>query len=479
MAETVTHAPRVTEMAIRAAEAQLPAVREAQDAAARSRGRPLSYPPALAAALMAVRRAVQPVAKEGLNAFHGYKYPKAEDVVDEVIPLLAEAGLFIVQSEVSRTLFQEERTLAVTYEYIIFNGNGDVWPDRPQRTGLGMVRDGKGTVDDKAANKASTQSEKYFYIKFFGIRTSDAAQTDNDSGQPNGGQASTPSPGADRRPSGASLEPPDPSEPPQSSGGSRPSAEPRREPPRPIEPPEPDVTGDMPPDPTEPDPTPRNGVPNDPPAGEQAAPEPVGVEEIDPDTGEITMRLETRPGYQLSTGGIPAGATVKTVVAPVRPTVPGRLPPGTVVTAKDLAEQDADATDIPAFLARPKVKPNEAKPPEAADKPLCHPMAFWITRTKKGFGKFRYCSVCNEGEAAIQRQEAEKVSEVTKAPDFDEAQWLRDVEGAALGCTTAAELDEIQQKVLLPQKLVVSQPAWTKARKIIATNAKRIFEEDA
>jgi hypothetical protein len=141
------------------------------------------YPRSIAQALVAIKRKIAPVGKEGTNKFHAYKYVKSEDVIDEVMPLLAEHGLIITQSEVKQVLFQEERTLAITYEYTVINSDGEVWPDRIQRTGLAWVRDSKGTVDDKASNKCSTQSEKYFYIKFFGIRTSDAAQEDNDGEQ--------------------------------------------------------------------------------------------------------------------------------------------------------------------------------------------------------------------------------------------------------------------------------------------------------
>lgn len=141
-----------------------------------------AFPTKIAKSILAIRRAIHPIAKDGKVAFGNvnYRYPKADDVMDEVIPLLAEHGLIITQSEVKQVLFETERMLAITYEYVVTNEDGDVWPDRIQRTGLAWVRSSKGEIDDKAANKASTQSEKWFYIKFFGIRTSDAAQLDND-----------------------------------------------------------------------------------------------------------------------------------------------------------------------------------------------------------------------------------------------------------------------------------------------------------
>jgi len=152
-----------------------------------------SFPPKLAKAIMAIKRKIDPVAKSGEVKFGNvhYFYPKSDDVLDAVIPLVTEHGLIITQSEIKQVLFENEKTLAITYIYTIVNEDGDVWPDRIERTGLAWVRDSRGNVDDKAANKCSTQSEKYFYIKFFGIRTSDAAQLDNDAQVPGQEQADT------------------------------------------------------------------------------------------------------------------------------------------------------------------------------------------------------------------------------------------------------------------------------------------------
>lgn len=472
---SVTHAPRVTEAAARAADLQsqpapkLPAIVQTGEARHLA-ARPLGYPPRIAAALMAIRQAVQPVAKDGHNKFHDYKYPRAEDVVDEVIPLLAEHGIFIAQSEVTRSLFQEEHTLAITYEYEIFNAEGDVWPTRPMRTGLAWVQDKKGTVDDKAANKCSTQSEKYFYIKFFGIRTSDAAQLDSDSGQPpeppeTGRKGTPPQPAARPAP-----EPPVPPVPPDS-----PPATPRpgakihapqsdpygaKQPPVPPEPPAP---------PPEPPPAARPyegsadeyydqlGGPLTLPPG----PTPSHTQEVvDPETGEITV--ETRPGYQLSTGSKPS-------------TFVSGLP-------AEAPKPAADPDGIPDFL---KV-PQKAKPEAGADKPGCHPAGFWVKRTKKTGEKVRHCSVCNspevliEGPAGCASLQLDPPCDL-KSPEaapFDEKGWLRDVEGAASGCTSAVELDEVQSHVMLPVKTQVSQAAWSAARKAIAKHARRLFEEE-
>lgn len=154
------------------------------------------YPRTIAKAITAIRREINPVAKDGKVEFGQvkYRYPKSDDVLDEVLPLLAHHGLNIVQSEVKQVLFETERMLAITYQFTVFNEDAEVWPERPERTGLAWVRSSRGEIDDKASNKASTQAEKWFYIKFFGIRTSDAAQLDNDAIVPDAEQTAKPKP---------------------------------------------------------------------------------------------------------------------------------------------------------------------------------------------------------------------------------------------------------------------------------------------
>src|SRR4051794_29409654 len=96
------------------------------------------YPAKITKAIMAIRRTIQPVAKAGEVSFGKtqYRYPKADDVMDEVIPLLATHGLIITQSEIKQVLFEAERMLAITYAYSVVHEDGDVWPERIERTGL-------------------------------------------------------------------------------------------------------------------------------------------------------------------------------------------------------------------------------------------------------------------------------------------------------------------------------------------------------
>jgi hypothetical protein len=143
---------------------------------------PKHYPPRLAKALLAITREVGLIGKEGRNDFQRYNYARWEDINDKLSPLLAEHGVLIIQSETSRSLLEENdkgSTLAIVYEFTIVNEHGEQWPPITW-TAISRLRDQKGITDDKAAAKCHTQAEKYFCIKQFKIRTSDAI--DNDAG---------------------------------------------------------------------------------------------------------------------------------------------------------------------------------------------------------------------------------------------------------------------------------------------------------
>lgn len=142
------------------------------------------YSASIAKALLAVTRALSPVAKAGTNTFHKYAYPKWEDVLEELGPKLAEHGLIVIQSEVAHGGFASD-LIEVTYEFTIIHENGDIWPDRPRWTAICKVRDSKGVLDDKAASKCHTQAEKYALMKLFKIRTRDMGAEDHDNDAPN------------------------------------------------------------------------------------------------------------------------------------------------------------------------------------------------------------------------------------------------------------------------------------------------------
>lgn len=145
---------------------------------------PVPYSVRIVQAILSIREQIGPVPKTGANRYPNgdlkYNFWAAEDVFAKVYAATHDHGIIITQSETVREVFEDEGILAITYEYTIINKYGEVWPDRPLRTGMSWLRDEDGKPDDKAASKCSTQSEKYFYVKFFNILTKEDHILDND-----------------------------------------------------------------------------------------------------------------------------------------------------------------------------------------------------------------------------------------------------------------------------------------------------------
>ena len=133
----------------------------------------------IATAISAVMSEVGVVSKDGHNKFHGYRYAQMQDVLQRLTPLLAKHGLMIMQTEVGRAMFDEDRAVSVQYQFTIAHASGQVWPERPLQTGLSRCRDTKGGFDDKALNKCHTAARKYFLLALFQIPTGDEDDADH------------------------------------------------------------------------------------------------------------------------------------------------------------------------------------------------------------------------------------------------------------------------------------------------------------
>jgi hypothetical protein len=138
----------------------------------------------IAAAISSVMAEVGVIAKDGTNRFHNYKFVQMQDVLQRLTPLLAKHGIMIMQTEVGRAMFDEDRAVSVQYQFTIAHSSGEVWPERPLQTGLSRCRDNKGGFDDKSLNKCHTAARKYFLMSLFQIPTGD--QDDADLGQNDG-----------------------------------------------------------------------------------------------------------------------------------------------------------------------------------------------------------------------------------------------------------------------------------------------------
>ena len=160
--------------------ANLPAVHQERRPRAPAARKAPQYPAAIAKSIIAISKDIGSITKEGENTFQHYRYARWEDVNEKLSPLLAEHGLVIVQSEINRSLLEENdkgSVLAIVYHFTIVNADGDKWPP-VEWTGIARLRDSKGITDDKAATKCHTQAEKYFCVKQFKIRVSEDNPSD-------------------------------------------------------------------------------------------------------------------------------------------------------------------------------------------------------------------------------------------------------------------------------------------------------------
>jgi hypothetical protein len=152
--------------------------------AVRSRPAPNEYAKCkdLLGAVAQVIAGMATVEKAGWNDFHKYTYPRIEDVMAQLSPLLGQHGIVVFQTEVSRNFLDtsgtEKSILAVTYEFTITHKSGQVWPDRPQVTGAARAKDSRGGLDDKVINKCHTAARKFFNLSQFQIKVEDVDDED-------------------------------------------------------------------------------------------------------------------------------------------------------------------------------------------------------------------------------------------------------------------------------------------------------------
>lgn len=114
-----------------------------------------------------------PVVKRGKNAFHGYKYPRIEDVMDVVNDAMSNHGLVLLQSEIAQGFLDKGGVVFVSYEFYFMHESGQCWARPVKGTGQSRTRDSKGGYDDKSILKCHTQARKAFLMSTFQIKTAD------------------------------------------------------------------------------------------------------------------------------------------------------------------------------------------------------------------------------------------------------------------------------------------------------------------
>jgi ERF superfamily protein len=128
----------------------------------------------LAGAIAAVMEEITPVEKHGENKFQNYKFPRMQDVLQVLTPLVSKHGIVIMQSEIERGFMDKGSAIYATYDFTVFHKSGQVWPERQRQTGVSRTRDSKGGFDDKSLNKCHTQARKFFLMALFQIPTEDS-----------------------------------------------------------------------------------------------------------------------------------------------------------------------------------------------------------------------------------------------------------------------------------------------------------------
>lgn len=147
----------------------------------------------LAAALAACTKEIgeHPVIKRGKNAFHGYKYPRIEDVMEVVSDAMSKTGLVLQQGEIAQGFLDKGGVVFVTYEFYFMHESGQCSPRPVKATGQSRTRDSKGGYDDKSILKCHTQARKAFLMSTFQIKTADEGDERPRRSQP---QPKTPQP---------------------------------------------------------------------------------------------------------------------------------------------------------------------------------------------------------------------------------------------------------------------------------------------
>lgn len=142
----------------------------------------------LYAKLLKITEEIGKIEKTGRNSMQNYSFIEQAQVVAELRPQLAKYGVFIIPETIDRTVERFDVTRSngkqgvdihvnVKSRYTVVNA------DNPDERFV-CEWDGGEAIDssDKATNKATTASHKYFLMKLFNI--SDKEDGDNDSPEP-------------------------------------------------------------------------------------------------------------------------------------------------------------------------------------------------------------------------------------------------------------------------------------------------------
>lgn len=141
-------------------------------------------PKSLAQRLCDIMAECPTIEKRGFNSFHRYKFVREADVADLMRPLLARHGVMLSQTitSIERIPVRNEKGTESTLTRININYelvNADNMDQRISSAQIGEAIDNQ----DKGVYKASTNAQKYFFIRMFCLGSDEDVEEDRSAGQ--------------------------------------------------------------------------------------------------------------------------------------------------------------------------------------------------------------------------------------------------------------------------------------------------------
>lgn len=133
--------------------------------------------------LLAITEEIGKIEKTGKNSMQGYSFIEQAKIVAELRPLLKKHGVFIIPESVSRTIERfENKKGTITVHSNVKSRYTVVNADNPEERFVSEWDGGEALdTSDKATNKATTASHKYYLMKLFNISDKEDGDADSPS----------------------------------------------------------------------------------------------------------------------------------------------------------------------------------------------------------------------------------------------------------------------------------------------------------
>lgn len=131
--------------------------------------------------LLKITEEIGKIEKTGKNSMQGYAFIEQANVVAELRPQLSKYGVFIIPETISRTVERfENKKGTITVHSNVKSRYTVINADNPEEKFVSEWDAGEALdTSDKATNKATTASHKYYLMKLFNISDKDDADKDS------------------------------------------------------------------------------------------------------------------------------------------------------------------------------------------------------------------------------------------------------------------------------------------------------------